>query len=51
MLLGTLRATLLAKLLTVKRVKRSNIPRQGVMQEGEGTLRAGEGSIRTGLDF
>ena len=45
-LLGTLGASLLGNLLTGKRVKRSNIPRQGVIQAGEVTIRAGEGTIR-----
>ena len=45
-LLGTLGASLLGNLLTGKRVKQSNIPRQGVIQAGEVTIRAGEGTIR-----
>ena len=45
-LLGTLGASLLGNLLTGKRVKQSNIPRQGVNQAGEVTIRAGEGTIR-----
>ena len=41
MLLSTSGASLLGTLLTVKRVKRSEIHGQGVMRAGEGTIRAG----------
>ena len=54
MLLGTLGASLLEKLLTdkgVKRPKSSNIPERGVMRAGEGTIRTGEGEIRGGQYF
>ena len=51
MLLGTFGATLLGNLLTGKGVKRSNIPRQRVMQSGEGTVQPGEGPIRAGQKF
>ena len=40
MLLGTLGASLLGYLWTGKGVKRSRIPREGIMRAGEGTIRA-----------
>ena len=48
MLLDTLGACLFGNLLPGKRVKRSKIPRLGVMRAGEGTIRAGEDTIRAG---
>ena len=46
MLLSTLGASLLGNLLIGKRVKRSNIPEQGVMQACEDIVRASEDTIR-----
>ena len=42
MLLGTLGASLLGNLLTVKGVKWSRIPGQGVIRGGEVVIRAGQ---------
>ena len=47
MLLGTLGASLLGKLLTVKGVK-TKIPHKVVKRSGEGRIRAGEGTTRAG---
>ena len=41
MLLGTLGASLLGNLIVSKGVKRSKIPRRGVMRAVEGTIRDG----------
>ena len=41
MLLGTLGASLLGNLIASKGVKRSKIPRRGVMRAVEGTIRDG----------
>ena len=42
MSLGTLGANLLGSFLIAKGVKRSKIPGQGVMREGENVIRAGQ---------
>ena len=50
MLLGTLGASLLANLSTVKGVK-YKIPEKGIMRAGEGTVRDGESTIRVRQDY
>ena len=43
MLVGTLGANLLGNLLTGKGFKRTKLPGQGIVRQGEGTIRAGQG--------
>ena len=50
MLLGTLGASLLANLSTVKEVK-YKITEKGIMRAGEGTVRDGESTIRVRQDY
>ena len=50
MLLGTLGASLLANLSTVKGVK-YKITEKGIMRAGEGTVRDGESTIRVRQDY
>ena len=40
-----------SNILKCKRVKRSNVPVQGVIRAGEGDIRTGEGKIRASQDF
>ena len=50
MLLGTLGASLLANLSTVKGVK-YKIPEKEIMRAGEGTVRDGESTVRVRQDY